>query len=208
MAFGDPMPVNIGSTPMMPPQQPLSSPLATAVQKPAGINWLGVLADALAGAAGRQGPYAQMLMQQRQQDNEEQTYQRHQQSELQRQKDLYSYQLANPKPDEPTNYARELIESGFHPGTPEYQTRFQKHLDAADDPMVTVSLPGNRIYSGPRSGLGAALGGGSPDAMPTVEDGYSYTPGPGGRGNQANWKPAGGQTVTPSGPFRTSHRAK
>lgn len=41
------------------------------------------------------------------------------------------------------------------------------------------------------------------DATPTVEDGYRYTPGLGGRGNQANWAPvAGGPTPPASGAFR------
>ena len=38
--------------------------------KKPGINWLGVLADALAGAAGREGPYAASMMAQRQQQQQ------------------------------------------------------------------------------------------------------------------------------------------
>ncbi len=39
-----------------------------------------------------------------------------------------------------------------------------------------------------------ATGAAPEDSSPTVEDGYSYTPGPGGRANPSNWKPvaAGG----------------
>jgi len=36
---------------------------------------------------------------------------------------------------------------------------------------------------------GAASQQASPDSTPGEEDGYRYTPGPGGRANQANWKP-------------------
>ena len=37
---------------------------------------------------------------------------------------------------------------------------------------------------------------------PVVEDGYAYTPGPGGKANQANWKPVGGGTGNGAGGFR------
>lgn len=46
-----------------------------------------------------------------------------------------------------------------------------------------------------RTGQAFNPGGGTgngPDAVPTIEDGYQYTPGPGGRANQGNWKPVGG----------------
>lgn len=74
------------------------------------------------------------------------------------------------------------------------------------DPLVSTTLPGNRFYSGPASGLpgalGAVAGGGNPDITPTIEDGHSYTPGPGGRANPANWKPVGGGVSNGPGNFR------
>ena len=39
------------------------------------------------------------------------------------------------------------------------------------------------------------------DDAPGIEDGYQYTPGPGGRANPQNWKPAGGGTGNGVGGF-------
>lgn len=71
--------------------------------------------------------------------------------------------------------------------------------DAADqylrnlgDPIVTVQLPGNRVYSGPRSGMAAALAGGAGAAPATIsaEDWNKGTPVGGGVGNGAsNFRP-------------------
>lgn len=40
------------------------------------------------------------------------------------------------------------------------------------------------------------------DGQPASEDGFDYTPGPGGRANPQNWKKSGGQAVTPPVTFR------
>ena len=42
-------------------------------------------------------------------------------------------------------------------------------LQRSGDPIVNVTLPGNRFYSGPQSGLAAALGGGAPAAAAPLE---------------------------------------
>lgn len=40
------------------------------------------------------------------------------------------------------------------------------------------------------------------DSQPASEDGYDYTPGPGGRANPSNWKKSGGQAANPPATFR------
>jgi hypothetical protein len=78
-----------------------------------------------------------------------------------------------------------------------------QYLQRLGDPMINTTLPNGAFYSGPGSRLPSVLGagGGSPDTTPITEDGYSYTPGPGGRGNQANWKPVAGGQGAPAVPF-------
>jgi hypothetical protein len=51
----------------------------------------------------------------------------------------------------------------------------KKYLQNLGDPMVTTVLPGNRVYSGPRSGLGSALGAPAPSLQPGhEEDGFRF----------------------------------
>lgn len=54
--------------------------------------------------------------------------------------------------------------------------------------------------SGPMMGNMGGAPGGNLDNTPTIEDGYQYTPGPGGRANQNNWKPIGGASPSYGSP--------
>lgn len=88
--------------------------------------------------------------------------------------------------------------------TDDQRTAYRQMQEAkGGDPIINMSLGQDRFYSGPRSGLATALGsaGASLDTTPTVEDGMSYTPGPGGRGNPGNWKAVGGPQASPAGTF-------
>ena len=125
---------------------------AMAPKKP-GINWLGVLADTLAGAAGQPGPYAAQM--QRKRDMEYAAQQQEQQREAgftdwQRKQE---WERDNPAPinnDTVNDYQFILQTAGPQAA--------QKFLEGRYDPIVNVQLPGGSIYSGPRSGLESALG--------------------------------------------------
>jgi hypothetical protein len=58
-----------------------------------------------------------------------------------------------------SDYAQSLIDQGLQPGTPEFQQGMAQYNQSRADPSVATTLPGDRFYSGPRSGLAAALGG-------------------------------------------------
>jgi hypothetical protein len=72
------------------------------------------------------------------------------------------------------------------------------------DPLVTVNLPGNRVYSGPRSRLGSALGAPAPGVQPGhVEDGFRFKGGNPGDPNA--WEQVnGGPTPQASGGFQSA----
>lgn len=152
MAFGVPKPQD-GMVPFASLQAPEASqgvasnfgPLAQAMDAPTlqakpKVNWLGVLADALAGAAGRQGPYASMLMQQRQQDQEDQRFDRRQQSELETQKSLYLWKQLHETPA-PTEYERALAAAGIMPGSPEYIQHMGKYVQMKESPIWNYTDP-------------------------------------------------------------------
>lgn len=158
----------------------------------------GALGDALLAANGNASlPYASLQAQQRQQQNALARMQAQRQQELQDQMALKEWERNNPAPTEAQRnfdfYQR------ADPATRALYDRMR-----AGDPYVTTTLPNKQIYSGPASGLPSALGGNPAnlDMQPGEEDGYVYTPGPGGRGNEANWKPKGGPAMTSGGGFR------
>ena len=163
-----------------------------------GVKWqqiAGILGDSLLAANGQGMPYTKSVLAQRQQENLLKRQAMEQQQELQRQIALAEWKRANP---EQTDTQRNFeYYSGLDPAQ-----RAQFDRMRAGDPYVTTTLPNKQIYSGPASGLGAALSGGvSSDDQPGEEDGYVYTPGPGGRGNQANWKLKGGPAGNGGGMF-------
>ena len=70
------------------------------------------------------------------------------------------------------------------------------------EPFVSTTLPNGQFFMGRPSQMGGMMGGGGmADQTPAVEDGYQYTPGPGGRANQANWRQVGGGTGDGVGGF-------
>ena len=77
---------------------------AMAGPKKPGINWLGVLADTLAGAAGREGPYAAQMQAQRQQEAAAQQAQAQREASMQDWRTKFDYERANPAPKDPYRF--------------------------------------------------------------------------------------------------------
>lgn len=171
-----------------------------------GVAWkvLGALGDAFS-----DGPpiFTQGLLERRslkdRMEAEEQQYQR--QREDKRNDWLFEqdYERANPKPANNDtindyNFIREQLG----------EEAANQYLRNLGDPMTTLTLPGNRVYSGPRSGIGAALGGGAQSGGPKpghVEDGHEFIGGD--PANPQSWRPVGGAATPASRPFADPMRA-
>jgi hypothetical protein len=111
----------------------------------------GIIADALAGAMGRPGQFAQHMEQQQQRDQEDADWGRRLV-----QKQLIEQQFPDQSPME-----RDV--AAWSHMTPEHRAAYQEMQKArAGDPDVFTTLPNGQFYSGPRSGLAAALTGGAP----------------------------------------------
>lgn len=152
---GDANPVGVSLAPSvvgMMNQAPAPAPMSH------GHFLLGVLADALAGAAGKEGPFAAQMARQQQAQAEEAQWTRRQASELQQHKDLFAYEQANKAPEvDPVtrdanafmglDAAHRQAYQAMHPGQ-----------------IVNMTLPNGQFYSGPAEGVAAALGqGGAPN---------------------------------------------
>ncbi len=180
----------IGARPMFQMDAPdVALPRGTAPAKPK-VNWMGVLADALSGAAGRPGQYAASMQQQRQEQSAfergEQQYQRRRLDD----RDEWQYRQENER-RAPTGYAAQLVAENIDPQSPEGQAALRAHRTRSDDPFITVPTP-QGVYSGPRSDFLARFGGGATPA--------ASTNGP------AAWAdplaPQGGQSQPATGNFR------
>ena len=167
-----------------------------------GINWLGVLGDAAQGAMGQSGAYADSMAKRREKQDAMQA------AEAERQQKMgdWVYQKQWER-DNPAPVNNDTVNDyNFYKGLDE-QGRALYDQQHRGDPIVNMTLPNGQFYSGPSSQLGPALGqhpgGGNPDSIPTIEDGHQYTPGPGGRANQANWRTVGGGAGNSARPFPT-----
>jgi len=150
---------------------------ATAAAKPK-INWMGVLADALSGAAGQPGQYAAGLRQERKEQSAyergEQQYQRRRMDSredddrnAQQQREFYDYKLANP-----------------------------------GDPFISVPMA-NGVFNGPRSQFYAQYGGGGggqPSAPPSGPAAWADGP-QSPQGGQAAPPPATFPGLDPRRPY-------
>jgi len=157
------------------------------VQQPHGFNAPGGWADKLGGlgalllSAGG-NPAGTQMMQDRTQQRmlawQSQKIREQQDAEQARQQANWLFEVAHPKPinNDTTNDYQFMVTTLGKPAADQWLAR-------KGDPIVNTTLPGNRFYSGPASGLPAALGGvaQSPPSKPIGK----LTPIPGGAGSPA-----------------------
>ncbi len=160
--FGGHAPSGANMTPQIDPAQLMQRNMALgsvqqAMQpKKPGINWLGVLTDALAGAAGREGPYAASMAAQRQQQQQAELAAQQRIQSLQDWQWKKQWERDNPAPvnnDTVNDYNFIAQNLG-----PEAANQYLRNMG---DPIVTVPLPNGQIYTGPRSQMGNVMAGGA-----------------------------------------------
>ncbi len=140
-----------------------------------GINWWGVAADALAGAAGQPGPFAARQRYERQQADQIAAEQRRQAAQYATFVAQKEWERANPAAPQPTEFERTVQAAGIQPGTPEYLQIMRQRAEnqASAPPMVVTNPDGTKTIfptgSIPRSG----------GSVPTAPVG-KLTPIPGG----------------------------
>jgi hypothetical protein len=169
---------------------------------------VGGLGDALSTFGGGRPMYAPMMAaryQRAQEIAEEQRQEAAKFATWQRQKE---WERKNPTPSTNDTVADyEFISSKLGPEAA------QQFLRNQGDPTVTLQLPGNRVYNGPRSGLAAAMGTGaaSTQAMGAPATGNGPAPGSvvngmrfkgGDYRSPRSWEPEGGAASQGAGTFR------
>lgn len=202
--YGDQMPQQIQQSSMMQPQTQdmfgnassggvMAKPKKPGFGEPGGWGEkLAAIGDILQRAGGLSGTgAAQMLMQARQQRRDAEAARYAPQHigndlvHLDRNTGQYVVDYSGQDAPKPTELQRDTEAAGFTQGSPEYQAMIRDIITRRGDPFVNVTLPGNRIYAGPQSGLAAAMGGSAPaTGAPTAPVGR-LTPITGGAGSQA-----------------------
>jgi hypothetical protein len=177
MAYINPLALALGGSLMptgqQPPEQP---PMPKGMSK--GQIIAGILSDALAGAMGKPGQFAQHLQRQGAQQQEDANWGR-------RLEQAEQIKARYREPDIPP-MLRDA--QAWQQMTPEQRQSYQQmKVAGAGDPDVFVTLPNGQVYAGPKSGLAQALTGGAAAPQKPV-----------GRLTPLN----GGPTVAPSGGFR------
>lgn len=204
MGFGTPKMAPIFGGDIFDPTGPLSpyttppiAPMAQAVAKKPrqGINWLGVLADALSGAAGQPGMYAQGRRQ------EQQTLAQQALAEANRQRqneDARSnftfeqeYRAAHPAPQQPDEFDRTLTAGGILPGTPAWVAAHRTRADNMTNPMTAVDVAqpdGSSLRQWMRPPASGATP--APPAVGEVRGGHRFRGGD--PADPASWEPVAG----------------
>jgi len=119
-------------------------------------QWLGIIADALAGAAGKPGPYAAMMDQQREQEQQQANW------GLRRSAELEDYRAKKTIDQSYPDMSPMVRDANAWGGmTEDQRTNYQQMKQMGQgDPDVFVTLPNGQVYAGPKSGLATALTGG------------------------------------------------
>jgi len=136
---------------------------------------LGTVGDSLSAVNGIAPTYAPMMAQQRQHQQTMAEKAAEREATYQREMDLARFKATLPANNDTANDYAFIAQ---HLG----KDAADKYLGNIGDPIVTVQLPGNRVYSGPRSGMAAALGGGQSTPI-TADDWNKGTPVGGGASN-------------------------
>lgn len=181
MAFRDAL---MGPT----PQHPAPPTMPTPPKYSKGQIIAGIIADALAGAAGQQGQMAALWNrereQTRQQAQEQARWHRDRTAGLE---DYEAKQRIEQRYKVPEIPPMLRDAQAWATMTPEQRTAYGQMKQAgAGDPDVFITLPNGQVYAGPRSGLAAAMMGGATVPQKPV-----------GKLTPIN----GGQTPPASGPF-------
>lgn len=148
--------------PQLPPQAPQEAPTAPKMGR--GQIIAGILADALAGAAGQPGPFAARMARQQQQQAEEAQWHRRRGADLEDYEAKQRIEQRYKQPDIPP-MVRDA-QAWMQMGEPERQAYQQMQGLKQGDPDVFVTLPNGQVYAGPKSGLAAALTGGAAPTAP------------------------------------------
>lgn len=161
--------------------------------KKPGINWLGVLSDALAGAAGREGPYAASMMAQRQQQQQMQMQEAQRQNEWQDWVAKKQWERDNPAPvnnDTVNDFnwykglspEDQAIYDRLHPITvmgPDGPYAVPRSAIGGNAPIGGAALQSDWDNAKPVGGVGGNTGGGFPVNKATGYSSYqsgSYDP--------------------------------
>lgn len=142
-----------------PPQQQ-----APPQQKPIGMgkHIAGAIGDVLLQQAGMQPMFSPAMQQRRAMEQSEAQWSRRRQAENEDWTQRQEWQRANP---DPSPMLRDI--AAWQAMTPEQRVAYEAMQKAKEgDPLVNMSLPNGQFYSGPRSGLATALGGGTVPAAP------------------------------------------
>lgn len=161
-AFMGPLGLRLSNTVGQEPEIPRVPDYAAGIQMPLpgaqprhskGQIIAGILADALAGLAGQQGPMLAQWNRERQQEQDDVQWSRRQQAENDQWAQRQRWQQEHP---DPSPMQRDIA---FWQGmTQEQRAAFGEMKKAGEgDPDVFITLPNGQVYAGPRSGLAQAM---------------------------------------------------